>query len=216
MARAGYCHDCQAYAYLDDEWVCPARHPRERVNGWYDPDTGQPLSPPWAAQALASDAQAAAPAAAPAPASPSGPTTRAALLEAIVAALAQYPGYSVAYGTDTDIVLSNKVADGSWGTGKKKVDFEAIMKAVEPERTLYYWEILKEKSVGLSFGGVEGETTFTSGTKRWGTKNEAIIGPAGTVAWDWDYGKTRQIVESAAGQLGWTVKTVLRKSSAQW
>lgn len=233
MAKAGYCHDCGAYVWLDDAWACPAGHSRERVNAWYDTDTGQPLTPPAADPAPAPAPAAPAPAAPapqPAPAEPPAAAMappvqagapapsggRDALLRDIMSEFANYPGYQVAYGGGGDIAIDNKVADGTYGTGKKKVDFEAVLKAVDPERTVYYWEILKEKGAGISFGGFEAESYSTFGTKRSGTKKEVLIGPGGTVAWDWDYGKTRQIVEAVTARHGWRVKTVLRKGSAQW
>lgn len=214
MPKAGFCHDCNAYVWLDEGWRCPQGHPRERVNAWYDSGTGQALTPPWVAAPTAAPA-ALAPSPAPSPPA-AGPASRAELLQAMLAALAQYPGYQVRYGTDTDVMIDNKVADGSYGTGKKKVDFEAIMKAVEPERTVYYWEILKEKGAGFTMGGLESESYSTFGAKRWGTKKQVLVGPGGVVAYEWDYAKTRQIVESTAAQHGWKVKTVLKKSSAQW
>jgi hypothetical protein len=226
MAKAGYCHDCQAYVWLDDSWRCPVGHDPRRVNGWYDAESGAPLTPEWAAPVAAPAPTPAAPplAAVPAPApappvqpdAPSPSADRNAVLTAIVAEFGNYPDYTVVYGGGGDIAIDNKVADGSYGTGVKKVDFEAVLKAVETERTIYYWEILKEKGAGLSFGGFEAESYSTMGGKRWGTKKEVLIGPGGTVAYEWDYGQTRQIVESVAGRLGWRVKTVLRKGSAQW
>lgn len=206
MPRAGYCHDCNGYVWLDEGWLCPGGHRRERVNGWYDSGTGQPLTPPWVEESPGFDA----------PPAPTGLAARTDLLQAILTAFAQYPGYQVRYGTDTDVMIDNKVADGSYGTGKKKVDFEAIMKAVEPEHTVYYWEILKEKGAGISMGTFESESYSTFGTKRWGTKKEVLVGPGGVVAYEWDFAKTRQIVEATAAQRGWKVKTVLKKSSAQW
>jgi hypothetical protein len=219
MARAGYCHDCGAYVWLGDDWRCPQGHARERANAWYDSDTGQALAPLWATEAAspasAPSPQAPGPSHDPSP-EPGGPASRVDLLHAILAAFAVYPGYQVRYGTDTDVLIDNKVADGSYGTGKKKVEFEAIMKAVEPDRTVFYWEILKEKGAGLSMGGFESESYSTFGAKRSGTKKELLIGPGGVVAYEWDYGQTRQIVEATAAQHGWKVKTVLKKSSAQW
>jgi hypothetical protein len=91
------------------------------------------------------------------------------------------------------------------------------MKAVEPERTIYYWEIVKESGGGLSFGGFDAEMSTTSGMKRWGTKKEVVIGPGGVAMdYSWDYGATRSIVESVAAKHGWKVKTVLQKKSASW
>jgi hypothetical protein len=161
-------------------------------------------------------APAPAPAPEPAPTAP-GQSDRLTMLADMLATLGQYPNYNSQYGTDTDIVIDNQIADANWGTGAKKVEFSAIMKAVEPERTIYYWEIVKESGGGLSFGGFESEMSTTSGTKRWGKTSETVIGPNGVAMdYDWDYGATRSIVESVAAKHGWKVKTVLQKKSAAW
>ena len=139
------------------------------------------------------------------------------MLADMLTTLGQYPNYHSAYGTDTDIVIDNQIADANWGTGAKKVEFSAIMKAVEPERTIYYWEMLKESGGGLSFGGFDAEMTTTSGMKRWGTKKEVVIGPSGVAMdYNWDYAATRRIVEDVAARHGWRVKTVLQRKSAAW
>jgi hypothetical protein len=205
MPIAGWCGSCGANLYIGPDGACAAGHPASEVCNLYDTDTGQPVDAPVAATA---------PASAPAPA---GRTAREAVLAAILGAIGQYPGYAAGYGTDTDIVISDQVADANWGTGKKKVEYEAILKAVEAERTIYFWEILKEKGGGLSFGGFEAETYSTFGTKRSGTKKEVVLGPGGkAVDYEWDYAATRQIVEAAAARQGWTVKTVLNKRKVQW
>ncbi len=145
------------------------------------------------------------------------PGTRAALLADILATLAQYPGYTAKYGTDTDIRIDNQVADASWGTGKKKIEFSAHMKAVEPERTLYYFEVLKEKGAGFSFGGLESESYSTLGAKRSGKTEEVVIGPGGVAMnAEWDYAATRQIIESVAARHGWRVKVVLTPGAAKY
>lgn len=143
--------------------------------------------------------------------------SRLGLLADMLTTFAQYPGYTVQYGTDTDVTIDNKVAQASWGTGKKKVDYSARMKAVEPERTLYFFEMLKEQGAGLSFGGFKAESYSTVGTKRSGTTKEVVLGPQGVAMdYEWDYGQTRAIVESVAARHGWTVKVVLRPGSATY
>lgn len=158
-----------------------------------------------------------APAPAPQPVPAAGaPADRLTLLADVLAAFSAYPGYAVAYGTDTDVVIDNQVADANWGIGKKKVEYSAVMKAVEQERTVYFWEILKEKGAGLSFGGFEAETTGFTG-KRWGTTKEVVIGPTGkAMDYTWDYAATRNIVEDVVRRHGWQMKVVLQKKSAQW
>jgi hypothetical protein len=245
MAVAGWCRSCGAYVYVGQSWECVNGHPYTDVSNHYDAATGAAVAAPWetaapqaAAPAPAEAAAVAAPQAAapvvapeaeapaPAEAAPSAPTpaqaatpqtAREAVLAAIMSAFAPYPGYAVAYGTDTDITISNEIADASWGIGKKKVEYQAVMKAVEAERIIYFWEVLKEKGAGLSFGGMESESYSTFGAKRSGKKREIVIGPGGkAIDYEWDYGATRSIVESAAAPMGWTLKVVLKKSKAQW
>lgn len=188
---------------------------------WVSPETRS-----WAyglrAYAPAPTAESAAPIVGAAPTAPTAtpaPTagTRAALLSEILATVAEHPGYRAAYGTDTDITIDNTVADASWGTGKKKVSYEAIVKAVEEERVVYFWEMLKESSSGLSFGTMESDSYTTSGMKRWGKTKEKVVGPGGVVVdYEWDYGKTRQLVESVCARHGFRLKVVLRKGSARY
>ena len=175
-----------------------------------------PVAPaPEPAAVVAPAAPAPAAAAPLAPAAP--PADRLALLADVLTTLGQYPNYTSQYGTDTDIVVSNEVANASWAGGKKKIEFSAIMKAVEAEHTIYYWEMLKESGSGLDFGGFDAEMSTTVGMKSWGTKKETVIGPDG-IAMDaeWDYAATRRIVENGAARHGWQVKVVLKKNSAQW
>jgi len=175
-----------------------------------------PVAPaPEPAAVVAPAAPAPAAAAPLAPAAP--PADRLALLADVLTTLGQYPNYTSQYGTDTDIVVSNEVANASWAGGKKKIEFSAIMKAVEAEHTIYYWEMLKESGSGLDFGGFDAEMSTTVGMKSWGTKKETVIGPDG-IAMDaeWDYAATRRIVENVAARHGWQVKVVLKKNSAQW
>jgi len=218
MPNAGYCHECQAYVWLTPDWGCPKGHPAARVNAWYDSATGQPLTPPQPAPAPPAPAPVApVPAPAPTPIAVAPVAgTRDSFLTDLMGTFAQYPGYAVAWGSDTDMTVSNKVADANLGTVKKKVDYEAALKAVEADRTVYFWEILKEKGSGLSFGGIESESYSTFGAKRYGTKKEVVIGAGGVASVEWDYGRTRAIVESVAARHGFGVKVVLNRKKASW
>ena len=242
MALAGYCRGCGQYVWLNEQWGCVNGHPWTEISNWYDPQNGTPATPYWLQPAASSGAPLpvasppgpvpvsptpvppapAAPAAplvpaAPAAPAPAPPADRIALLADVLATLGQYPNYTSQYGTDTDIVVSNEVASANWGTGKKKIEFSAIMKAVEAEHTIYYWEMLKESGSGLNFGGFDAEMSTTVGMKSWGTKKETVIGPDGVaVDAEWDYAATRRIVENVAARHGWQVKVVLKKNSAQW
>jgi hypothetical protein len=232
MALAGYCRGCGQYVWLNDQWGCVNGHPWTEISNWYDPQTGTPVTPYWLQPAtprpVAAPAPAAPPpeptpaaAALPAPAptaiAPPAPSDRLTLLADMLATFGQYPNYTTQYGTDTDMVIGNQIADANWGTGAKRVEFSAIMKAVEGERTIYYWEMIKESGGGLNFGGFDAEMSTTVGMKSWGTKKETVIGPGGTeLDYNWDYAATRRIVEDVAARHGWQVKVVLKKNSAQW
>ncbi len=166
---------------------------------------------------MSQPAPAPAPEPAPQTAAVPEPGTRSALLADMLATFAQYPGYTAQYGTDTDIRIDNQVAQASWGTGKKKIEFSAQMKAVESERMLYYFEVLKEKGSGLSFGGIESESYSTFGTKRSGTRKEVVIGPGGVAMnAEWDYAATRRIVESVCAKHGWRMKVVLTPGATRY
>lgn len=211
MAIAGWCRTCGGYQYLNESWGCVQGHPWTEISNWYDPDTGQPFTPDWVQAAPAEAAVVEAPAAVPAAG------TRDALLGELMATFSGHGGYTAAYGNGTDLSLNNQVADANWGAGKKKVTYEAVMKAVEPERTLYFWEVLKESGSGLSFGGADFESTTTFGTKRSGKTKEVVIGPQGKVVdYSWDYGATRNLATEIAARHGWQVKTVLVKKKAMW
>jgi hypothetical protein len=279
MALAGYCRQCAQYVYLTEQWGCVNGHAWNEISGWYDAQTGTPVTPPWM-QAAAPAAPAPMPAAAPQP-SPEpvaaplpapvvastpipapepepapvvaipaptpepivapapapepapvvvpapelfatlapGPAAsdRLTLLADMLAAFAQYPSFNAQYGTDTDIVVDNQIVNANWGSGNKKVEYSAVMKAVETELTLYFWEIVKESSAGLTFGGVGAETYSYSGKTRSGVQKMMIIGADGQpVEWEWDYAATRSIVEDVAARHGWKTKVVLQKKSAQW
>jgi hypothetical protein len=237
MAVAGYCRICGRYVWLDDQWGCVNGHAWNEISNWYDPGTEARVTPYWiqapatteppvqAAFPVAESPPEVAPAPAPAPAPGPAPApapapvaaSRLALLADILVAFEAYPDYQVRYGTDTDVVIDNHVASAAWGVGRKKVDYSAVMKAVEAERTIHYWEIIKEQGAGLTFGGVDTETYSTFGAARSGTKHEAVLGANGVAMdYEWDYGATRAIVESVAARHGWTVKVVLRKKSAEW
>lgn len=201
MATIGYCHDCSQWVSVAPDWSCPNGHPAARVNGWYDSETGQPVTPP-------------TPEAPAVPAAAAG-GTRAAFLTDLMAVLCTEPGYHAEWGSDTDVTITSNPVDARWGAGHKKAEYAAALKAVEAERVVYFWEMLKERSQGMTFGTFESETYSTVGLKRSGTKHEATFGP-GSTSWDWGYGTLRTLVESVAVRHGFTVHVVLNRRAASW
>jgi hypothetical protein len=108
------------------------------------------------------------------------PPSRSAFLTAMMAAIATNPTYTAEWGSDTDMTIASNPVDGAWGAGTKRVEYSAALKAVEADRTVYFWEMLKERSSGMTFGTFETESYTTVGMKRSGTKMEAVIGSGAT------------------------------------
>jgi hypothetical protein len=193
------------------------------VNGFYDSATGQPVGDQGAPVAVAAaESPAAAPPEAPvitpapgAPASAAAAGTRVGFLTDLMAAFSDSPSYTAEWGADTDMTIASNPLDGTWGVGKKRAEYSAALKVSEPDRAVTFWEILKERSSGMTFGTFESETYTTFGTKRSGTKKEKVIGP-GSGSWEWGYGTTRKVVEDIAARHGFAVRVVLTRHSATW
>ena len=68
--------------------------------------------------------------------------------------------------TETDIMIQTEFLNAAWGSGKKKIEYQALALLDESKRTLYFWECTKESSSGFSFGSKSqtfsqsGATTF--------------------------------------------------------
>lgn len=215
MPIAGYCHQCGEWVYVSEDWACPKGHAAAVVNGWYDTESGTAVTP--AASAASSTFPEGEPTGAPvAPAPPvSTSGTRTGFLVDLMAIFAQSPSYSAQWGNDTDMTIASNPVDGMWGVGKKRAEYTAALKVSEVDHTVFFWEMLKERSSGFSFGTFESETYTTVGTKRSGTKKEAVVGP-GSTSWEWGYGTTRKVVEEVAARHGFTVRVVLTRHAAVW
>ena len=210
MSLGGYCRICGQYVYVTEQWACVNGHAWSELSGWYDTGSGAAVTPPWVQPAV-QPMPMAPPSYAPAAAG------RLNLLTDILTALGQYPSLKANYGTKSDIVIDNQILDAKWVGGKKTVEYAAAMKAVESERALYLWEILKEGGAGADFGGFEAETYSTSGMARSGKQRMMIVGSNGVpIEWEWDYAATRKVIEDVARSHGWSIKSVLQKKSAEW
>ena len=133
--------------------------------------------------------------------------SRTAFLTDLMSTFASNPAYTAAHGTDTDMVIESNPVHGTWGMGSKRIDYSAAVKAVEEDRTVYFWEDLKDRSVSESYA--------VPGKKGSGSKAESAVGP-GSTSWEWGYGTQLAHVEEVAHRHGFTVKVVLARHSATW
>lgn len=202
MPTIGYCHDCSEWVYVCPDWSCPSGHVAVRVNGWYDSETGESVAP------------SSRPAAAVAPrVAGVDSATPAAFLGDLLSTLSQNHAYCAGRGSDTDVIIASNPVDPSWGIGDERADYTAVLKVVEADRTVYFWELLRER--GASVGTFESEIEAVAGEESSGATHERAIGP-GSPSWEWGFGTLRGTVEEVAGRHGFTARVVLSRQSALW
>lgn len=117
---------------------------------------------------------------------------RDAFLRDLMTTFASNPAYTAVRGTDTDMEISSNPVDPRWAAGKKRVEYTAVLKVADHERTVHFWELLKNRS---------------------DTEIEAGMGP-GSTSWEWGYGTLRALVEDVAARHGFMVRVALNRHAA--
>ena len=140
------------------------------------------------------------------------------VLQSIATALSPYPQLSLIWGQKADLEISNELANANWTVGKKKVEYSACLLADLGTRTIIFWEIIKEKGMGMAaLFSFKTETYRTDGSNRSGSVKEVGYGFDGKVIdYNWDYALVRQTIEAEAQSQGWQFKTVLMKGKASY
>ena len=143
---------------------------------------------------------------------------RTPVLQAIDTALSPLSYLSLTWGQKTDLSITNELANASWGVGKRKVEYSALLRLDAATQKVYFWEMIKESGRGLAaLFSFKTETYRTDGTTRSGSVTETAYGPSGKlIDYDWDYGQVRQIIEAAVRSQGWQFETVLLKNKAMY
>jgi hypothetical protein len=119
-------------------------------------------------------------------------------------------------GMGTDIAISTDFLDAKWGSGKKKISYEASIVAEESSGTFFMWEMTKETASGFSFGS-SSESSFQSGTTLFRKVKSIQYGPEGKAyEYTLDLGAIPKAVKETADSHGWKFKTVLNKKKALW
>lgn len=126
----------------------------------------------------------------------------------LMGAFAANPAYTAALGADTDVTIASNPVHASWGTGDERMEYAAALKAVESDKTVYFWETLRPRSSG---GLASGDHVAAEK----GAQAGADTGP-GSASWEWGYGTLRRMVDELAVRNGFTVKVVLSRSAATW
>lgn len=139
------------------------------------------------------------------------------LLRAIEETLSQYPQLQLSRGTKSDLEIRSALADARWGPDKRKVEYSASLLAREADRTVVYWEMIKEVGRGMGlFAGFKVESYKSDDKTLSGQLREVGWSPGGKVVdYRWDYAQTRALVEGVAKAHGWRLETTLRKGKAE-
>jgi predicted transcriptional regulator of viral defense system len=130
----------------------------------------------------------------------------------------QFNLYHIPYseGGESDIVIDNELLNVSWSMGKKEIAYKSYILICEKERTVFMWEMSKEKSAGMSFASRH-ESSFQSGGTLFRKIKGTAYGPEGKVLqYDIDLGIIPKTVKDAAVKCGWKFKTVLKKEKAMY
>lgn len=125
--------------------------------------------------------------------------------------------FKISRGSDTDLLVTNEVANSSWFSGKKKVTYTAQLLLKEEEKTAYYWEMLKETSAGLSFSAGFQKKKI-KGVELFQQSREKGFSPKGELVYDYqfDYGSLREAFKHLLEAQGWKFKVVLARGKATY
>jgi len=117
-------------------------------------------------------------------------------------------------GQGTDIAVAAEFVDASWGTGRKRINYEAAILVDEPALTVLMWEKTVETGSGIS-GGFSGDSSFQSGTTLMRKVKSIQYGPDGKVyEYDLNLGAIPKIAKDAAKAFNWRFRTVLQRDKA--
>lgn len=120
------------------------------------------------------------------------------------------------YSAGADITVQAEFLDAAWGSGNKKIEYQASAFLNEAERTLYFWEFTKETGSGFSFGS-DSESSFQSGTTLFRKVKSVGYGPDGKAyEYSLNIGAITKTFKETAKQEGWKFKVVLKREKASY
>jgi hypothetical protein len=123
-------------------------------------------------------------------------------------------GIEYIHGNETDISIAKEFLDTGWGTGDKKIDYEAYIFLDAITQTVYMYEKTTEDGKSFSFDG-ERESSFQSETTLFRKVKSVQYGPEGkTFENEFDLEAIPKMVKDYSKQNGWSFKTVTTKSMA--
>jgi len=133
-----------------------------------------------------------------------------------IAGQLQQIGAPIRMGEGADITIANEFLDAAWGSGNKRIVYDASITLDERESSVYMWERTSETGGGIS-GGFSGGSWSQSGATLFRKVKSVQYGPGGKAyEIDLDLGAIPKTVKNAAKEAGWKFHTVLRREKAQF
>ncbi len=125
-------------------------------------------------------------------------------------------GVPVQLGAGTDVSVRTEFLDAGWGTGDKRIDYEALVFVDDAEQTVFLYEKTAETGSGFSFGS-SSESSFQSGATLF-RKVKGVQYSTDGKAYEYklDLGSIPKAVKETAKQHGFKCRTVLSRDKALW
>jgi len=123
-------------------------------------------------------------------------------------------GVSYTLWEGTDVAIHSEFLDASWGSGSKKIQYDASVLFDESKQEVFMWEMTKESGGGLSFGS-SSETSFQSGKTLFRKVKSVGYGLDGEAyEIDLDIGAITKVFKETAKKYDWKFHTVLKRDKA--
>ncbi|MEW5785324.1 MAG: hypothetical protein AB1767_09670 [Bacillota bacterium] len=123
-------------------------------------------------------------------------------------------GIQCVVGSGTDISVNSELLDAKWGSGQKKIEYQAAAYFDETAKTIFFWELTKETGSGFSFG-VNRESSFQSGATLSRKVKSIGYGPDGKAyEYEFNLGAVSKTFKDAAKASSWKFKIVLKRDKA--
>lgn len=123
-------------------------------------------------------------------------------------------GVSCTLWEGTDVTIHSEFLDASWGSGSKKIQYDASVLFDEANHEVFMWEMTKESGGGLSFGS-SSESSFQTG-KTLFRKVKAVQYGLDGIAYEinLDIGAITKVFKETAQKYGWKFHTVIKRDKA--
>ena len=111
-------------------------------------------------------------------------------------------GLKIGDGKNRELTGEAETIGAKWWLGGRKVTFRMSCRLSDADRTVYYREVVAERSWGIPPPTLKVEATTTSGWKRSGERTDVSVGGGGSQ----DYARVRNALEKLVTDAGWIFK----------